>query len=153
MNHIDKIYTNKKYILKEVDEIFKKAYEMGYQDGHYVSETRERDLKKAYEDGQKDAWTLYKKLYTETPQVDLADIFDGIVSVEQIIKLYSPQAISEKIEKFERRSIIKVGDEVLNTNNGTKAVVLEIDGDVAKVYEQGIGFNHPPISALRPLGE
>ena len=131
MNHIDKIYTNKKYILKEVDEIFKKAYE----------------------DGQKDAWTLYKKLYTETPQVDLADIFDGIVSVEQIIKLYSPQAISEKIEKFERRSIIKVGDEVLNTNNGTKAVVLEIDGDVAKVYEQGIGFNHPPISALRPLGE
>ena len=153
MNHTDKIYTNKKHILKEVDEIFKKAYEMGYRDGHYVSETRERDLKKAYEDGQKDAWTLYKKLYTETPQVDLADIFDGIVSVEQIIKLYSPQAISEKIEMFERRSIIKVGDEVLNTNNGTKAVVLEIDGDVAKVYEQRIGFNHPPISALRPLGE
>ncbi len=129
MNHTDKIYTNKKHILEEVDEVFKKAYEMGYEDGkkHNQDELdKEKQdgydvgYKKGYEDGRhitekfgisrephdkgmNDAWELYKKLYSEISATALEEMFGGIANIEQLIKLYPPQVISKRIESYENK--------------------------------------------------
>ena len=136
---------------KEKQDGYDVGYKKGYEDGHYISENRERDLRESHDKGMDDAWKLYRKLYSKIPQTDVAEMFDGNTSIQQIIKLYSPQAISKIIESYEKRNAFEVGMEVVNTNNGTKAVIIKINGETAKVYEQGIGFNNPPLSALKPL--
>ena len=103
MNHTDIIYTNKKHILEEVDEIFKKAYEIGYKDGHYLAEDRERDLRESHDKGMDDAWKLYKKLYSEIPSTALEEMFGGVANIEQIIKLYPPRVINYRIESYENK--------------------------------------------------
>ena len=146
---------NQDELNKEKQYGYDVGYKKGYEDGRHISEKfgylEEKNLRESYNKGMDDAWKLYRKLYSEIPQTDVAEMFDGNTSIQQIIKLYSPQAISKIIESYEKRNAFEVGMEVVNTNNGTKAVIIKINGDTAKVYEQGIGFNNPPLSALKPL--
>ncbi len=144
---------NQDELNKEKQDGYDVGYKKGYEDGRYISESRERDLRESYNKGMDDAWEIYRKLYSEIPQTDVAEMFNGNASIKQIIKLYSPQVINYRIKSYEKRNVFEVGMEVVNTNNNTKAVIIKINGDTAKVYEQGIGFNNPPLSALKPLGD
>ena len=148
---------NQDELNKEKQDGYDEGYKKGYEDGRHISEKfgylEENNLRESYNKGMNDAWELYKKLYSEISATGLEEMFGGIANIEQIIKLYPPQVISKRIESYEKRNVFEVGMEVVNTNNNTKAVIIKINGDTAKVYEQGIGFNYPPLSALKPLGD
>ena len=88
---------------KEKQDGYNVGYKKGFEDGRYISESREKDLKASRNKGMNDAWKLYRKLYSEISATALEEMFGGIANIEQLIKLYPPQVISKRIESYENK--------------------------------------------------
>ena len=93
----------------------------------------QNQLGEEYKRGMNDAWEIAREL-CNTDYDECNEIF-GDTSVENVITTYSPSVAKEKIEshreeKENRLNKIHVGDVVQNSNDNTKATILDCDVDI-----------------------
>lgn len=117
------------YEKEELDRLQK--YDEVKERMELIDELKMDEYNKGLEDGRNEVWELVKKIKLPAddggiPMVDLKLIF-GTVSVDAILKDYTPQKALAKLEAYEKeQSEIKVGDVV---------VAVSIESVVTKVGE------------------
>lgn len=83
---------------------------------------------KTYEQGLADAWELAKKIENRLGSTILEPIF-GSSSISVILDNFTAEEALAKIEAYERKQEIKVGDEV-------KTILGKTNGIVTRVYSE-----------------
>jgi len=142
-------------IRRQAQELIDKAYECGFRVGYDQRAIDKKDaLEKAesetYQRGLDDAWECADKLnrmtIDEVRRVFASDPFGYTIERECIFSCCTPALAIAKIRQYEEQKKaesekIKVGDEVIHSDTGTKAVVLDFVGDNERimVYDEN-GF-------------
>ena len=121
---------------KMVKESYEKGYDEGLKEGLENCETT-----KAYQGGLEDAWECAKALVANDTDggltvSELREIYD----IENYYKILTEWSAKEAVEKYQdyklkkakeeekkAKAEVKIGDEICNSNNNSKSVVVRID--------------------------
>ena len=95
---------------------YRDGYNKGIADGNINDGTFAQKVKEAYENGLNDAWECVRKITEDKPMaewVTLCDFF-GVKRNDffEIFKKYSVSEVIERMEKYDGKTEIEVGDEV-----------------------------------------
>lgn len=146
------------------DEVLVKARIIrSYGDGKYITEINEDGYYKTFDYKENDifpypsmtaeeAWEIAKKLFADYSNVELDEIFGKGWSFPKLMEL-TPQEAKAKIEAWEVKKYINVGDVISNPNFG-KGVVFGIsdDGKYAILTENACSTHGWDRSALKKTG-
>ena len=122
---------------KQTEELIDKAFQKGFQVGKederdFWSEFIVRATNTLIEQGRNEAWEAAKKLvsmeYGERNKV----LSDGVLTIETneeiFIRCTAAEAI-QKIQEYEKKEELKVGDEIKIIKDGRKAIITKIRSD------------------------
>lgn len=142
----------------ELDELQK------YDKPTISEDTLEMERMKALNDGRNEVWELVKKIKLPVDEggggismVDLKLIF-GTISVDAILKDYTPQEALLKLEAYEKeQNEIKVGDVVTifpRSSGQYDAIVIMVDNEnhINVIYADGVTADNVPPQLYKKTG-
>lgn len=132
-------------IKKQAKELIEQAYQRGFKAGREYSKDWEKDqADRLIEQGRNEAWEAAHKLVSMEYWKCNEVLGDGVLTIETNDEIFTRCTASEAINKLrayeeqkkqKEDSEIHVGDEVIHSDWGTKAVVLDfVDDERITVY-------------------